>query len=163
MRGTLFMICRQWVAVISYISHFFSLTVSEQYGTSWCGTLQSNVHFCITSMWNTDLLESVCENVDVNFAMRVPSRQTIHHLVSKLRSMRISIDKKHKHERRVLAEEKLDDIGARLEHAPRKSLKRLAQESGVSKPSTRRATQLPKLRTCKTTVIHARLAAARSS
>jgi hypothetical protein len=28
--------------------------------------------------------------------------------------------------------EKLDDIGARLEHAPRKSLKRLAQETGVS-------------------------------
>jgi hypothetical protein len=38
--------------------------------------------------------------------------------------------------RRVLTEEKSDDIGARLE--PRKSLKRLAQERGVSKSSTRR-------------------------
>jgi hypothetical protein len=32
----------------------------------------------------------------------------------------------------VLTEEKLDDIGVRLEHTPRKSLKRLAQETGVS-------------------------------
>jgi DeoR/GlpR family transcriptional regulator of sugar metabolism len=39
----------------------------------------------------------------------------------------------------VLTEEKLDDIGARLEHTPRKSLKRLAQETGVSKSSARRA------------------------
>jgi hypothetical protein len=42
----------------------------------------------------------------------------------------------------VLTEEKLDDIGARFEHPPRKSLKRLAQETGVSKSSARTATQL---------------------
>jgi hypothetical protein len=53
----------------------------------------------------------------------------------------------------VLTEEKLDDIGARLEHTPRKSLKRLAQETGMSKSSARRATQLLKLRPYKT-VIH---------
>jgi hypothetical protein len=35
----------------------------------------------------------------------------------------------------VLTEEKLDDVGARLEHIPRKSLKRLAQETGVSRSS----------------------------
>jgi hypothetical protein len=40
--------------------------------------------------------------------------------------------------------EKLHDIGARLEHTPRKSLKRLAQETGVSKSSARMATQLLK-------------------
>jgi hypothetical protein len=50
------------------------------------------------------------------------------------------MDKKTKHKRRVLSEEKLDDIGARLEHTPRKS----AQETGVSKSSARRATQLLK-------------------
>jgi DNA-binding IclR family transcriptional regulator len=38
----------------------------------------------------------------------------------------------------VLTEEKLDDIGARLEHTPRKSLKHIAQETGVSKSSARR-------------------------
>jgi hypothetical protein len=39
------------------------------------------------------------------------------------------IDKKTKHERQALTKEKLDDIGARLEHTPRKSLKRLPQET----------------------------------
>jgi hypothetical protein len=63
---------------------------------------------------------------------RVPSRQTIHNLVNKLRTTGLLIDKKQKHKRRVLTE-KLDDTGARLEHTPRKSLKRLAQETGVLK------------------------------
>jgi hypothetical protein len=75
---------------------------------------------------------------------RVPSRQTVRNLVNKLRTTRLLIDKKQKHKRRVLTEEKLDDIGARLEHTPRKSLKRLAQEVGVSKSSARTATQLLK-------------------
>jgi hypothetical protein len=44
----------------------------------------------------------------------------------------------------VLTEEKLDDIGDRLEHTPRKSLKCLAQETGMSKSSARMATQLLK-------------------
>jgi hypothetical protein len=38
----------------------------------------------------------------------------------------------------VLAEEKLDNIGDRLEPTPRKSLKYLAQETGVPKYSARR-------------------------
>jgi hypothetical protein len=58
---------------------------------------------------------------------RVPIRQTIHKLVNKLRTTGLLIDKKRKHKRRVLTEE-----GARLEHTPRISLKRLAQETGVS-------------------------------
>jgi hypothetical protein len=60
----------------------------------------------------------------------------------------------------VLTEEKVDDIGARLEHTHRKSLKCLAQEIGVSESSARRATQLQKLRPYKTTVIQTHLAAA---
>jgi hypothetical protein len=51
--------------------------------------------------------------------------------------------------------EKLDDIGARLEHTPRKSLKRLVQEIGVSGSGARTATQLLKLGSYKTTVTHA--------
>jgi transposase len=50
----------------------------------------------------------------------VSSRQTIHGLVNKLRSTGLLIDKKQKHKRRVLAEEKLDDIRARLEYIPKK-------------------------------------------
>jgi hypothetical protein len=53
------------------------------------------------------------------------------------------MDKKQKHKRLVLSE-KLDAIGARLEDTPRKSLKRLAQETGMSKSSARTAKQLLK-------------------
>jgi transposase len=90
---------------------------------------------------------------------RVPSRQTILNLVSKLRSTGLLIDKKQKHNHRVLTEEKLGDIGAKLEHTPRKSQKRLTQETGVSKSSARRVAELLKLRSYKTTVIQTRLAA----
>jgi transposase len=67
---------------------------------------------------------------------RVSSKQTIHNLVNKVRSTGLITEK---HKRRALTEEKLDDIEARLEHTrtPRKSLKRLAQETGVSKSNAR--------------------------
>jgi hypothetical protein len=94
---------------------------------------------------------------------RVPSRQTIHSLVNKLKLTGLLIDKKWKHKHWVLSEEKLDDIGARLVHTPRKSLKHPAQETKVSKSSARRATQLLKLKSYKTTVNHLRLAATWSS
>jgi transposase len=73
----------------------------------------------------------------------IPSRQAIHNLVNKFRTTGLLIDKKQKHKRRMLTE-KLRNIGARLEHTPRKSLKRLAQEIGVSQSSARSATQLLK-------------------
>jgi hypothetical protein len=76
--------------------------------------------------------------------------------MNKLTSAGLLIDKKQKHKRRVLTE-KLGDVRARLEHTPRKSLKRLAQENGVSKCSARTATKLLKLKPYKTTVIDALL------
>jgi hypothetical protein len=45
---------------------------------------------------------------------RVPSGQTIHNLVNKLRTTGFLIDKKTKHKLRVLTEEKLDEREARL-------------------------------------------------
>jgi hypothetical protein len=68
---------------------------------------------------------------------RIPSRQSIHSLANELRSTGLLIYKKEKHKRLVLTEEKLDDVGVRLQHTPRKSLKRLAQETGVSKSGAR--------------------------
>jgi hypothetical protein len=44
--------------------------------------------------------------------------------------------------------EKLDEIDARLEHTPRKLLKSLAQEPGMSK------SRASKLGPCKTTIVH---------
>jgi hypothetical protein len=101
------------------------------------------------------LLKSVGENFDVNFVIEiVPRRQTFQNLAKKLRSLGLLIDKKQKHKCQALTE-KLDDTGARLEHTPRKSLKHLAQGTGVSESSARTATQWLKLRPHKTRVIHA--------
>jgi hypothetical protein len=80
-----------------------------------------------------------------------------------LRTTGLLTDKKQKHKRQVLTEEKLDDIGARLERTLRNSLKRLAQDTGVSKSGARMATQLLKLRPFKIAQIHTCLAALRSS
>jgi hypothetical protein len=84
----------------------------------------------------------------------ISSTLTTHNLVYKLGSTGLLIDEKQKHKSQVLTEEKLDDIGARLDHTPSKSLKRLAQETGLSKSSAKSTAQLLKLRPCKTTVIH---------
>jgi hypothetical protein len=65
-------------------------------------------------------------------------------LVNTFRTTGFLIDKKTKYKHWVLTEEKLDDIWARFEHT-RKSLKYLAQETGVSKCSARAATQLVKV------------------
>jgi hypothetical protein len=58
--------------------------------------------------------------------------------------MGLLIDRIQKLKLRVLTEDKLNDIGARLEHTHRKSLKRVVQETGVSTSSARTATQLLK-------------------
>jgi hypothetical protein len=52
------------------------------------------------------------------------------------------LDKRPDRKRNVLTEETLGDIGAGLETSPRKSLKRLEQETGVSRTSEGRATKL---------------------
>jgi hypothetical protein len=85
----------------------------------------------------------------------VPSRQIIHYLVNKLTATGSLVDKKPDRKRTVLTEEKFDESGARLETSPRKSLRRLVQETRVSKTSARRATKLLQLRPYKTRTVHA--------
>jgi transposase len=62
--------------------------------------------------------------------------------IKKVRSTGSLLDKKpDKKKRRALTEEKLDEIGARLENTPKISVRRLAQETGISKSSATRATR----------------------
>jgi transposase len=110
----------------------------------------------MTPIRNVDLLENCQQKFGHKFCdEKIPSRQTIHNLINKLRTMGLLIDKKQKHKHQVLTDEKLDDIGARLEHTSRKSLKHLAQETGVPNSSTEVATQLLKLRSYKMAEINA--------
>jgi hypothetical protein len=100
-----------------------------------------------------DLVEYVSENFDVSVLMKeFPADRELTIWRINLEQRGLLIDKKQKHKRRVLTEEKLHYMGARLEHTPRKSLKRLAQETLVSKSSGRTATQLLNLRPYRTTV-----------
>jgi hypothetical protein len=85
----------------------------------------------------------------------VRSRQAMHYyLANKMTKTGSLVDKKPNRKRTVLTEEKLDEIGPRLETSPRKSLRRVAEETRVSKTSARRDTKLSQLRPYKTTVVH---------
>jgi hypothetical protein len=54
----------------------------------------------------------------------------------------------------LLTEAKLDEVEGRLEQAPRKSLIRLAQVTGISKSSAVKAMRLLKLQSYKVTVVN---------
>jgi hypothetical protein len=82
-----------------------------------------------------------------------PPGDTISELVKKVRTHGILIDRKPLKRNRVLTEEKLDDIGHRVENSPRKSLRRLAQQRGVSVGSAWTATKLLHIRPYKITVV----------
>jgi hypothetical protein len=152
--GNLFIICQQWGAVISSIGRFFSVTISEQCVLSWRSVLYGNMYLCMTPTWNMYLLESVQRKCWCKFRdERLPSRQTIYNYVNKLRT-RLLTDKKQNYKQRVLTEDKLDGIGAKLDHTPWKSLICLSQETEASNSSAWRVTKLLKLRPYKTTVIH---------
>jgi hypothetical protein len=85
--------------------------------------------------------------------VRIPASSTILRLVKKVRSTGSLLDKKYTRQNAVLTEETLDKIGARLEHSPRKSLARLAQEAQVSKTTAWRATKNLHLRPSKITQV----------
>jgi hypothetical protein len=75
--------------------------------------------------------------------------------VKKVRSNGSFLDKKYTRQNAVLTEETFDETEARLEHSPRKSLARLAQQAQVSKTTAWRATTNLHLRPYKITQVHA--------
>lgn len=83
-----------------------------------------------------------------------PHRDSVRKLVTKFREMGSILDEKQRVNKRVLTEEKLDEVGERLEHTPQKSFQRLAQETEISMTSAWRATKLLKLKPYKLTVVH---------
>jgi hypothetical protein len=81
-----------------------------------------------------------------------PSGDSFSKLVKKVRTRGILINRKPLKRNRVLTEEKLHDIGHRLENS-RKSLRWLAQQSGGSVGSAWTATKLLHIRPYKITVV----------
>ena len=78
----------------------------------------------------------------------MPNPSTIRRQAKKLKETSSIKNRKVNRRCHVLTEETLDEIGERLEHTPKKSLKRLSQETGVSVSSVLRATKLLKLHIC---------------
>jgi hypothetical protein len=111
--------------------------------------------FCTMPLRNVLLLEDDGENIDVNFREDIfPTVEAVHRLTNKLISAGILINKKQKHTRRMIAEETLDAVEARLQQTSGKLPKCLAQEVGVSSCSVRTASQLLKPGPYRATAIH---------
>jgi hypothetical protein len=88
-------------------------------------------------------LESVQENFVINFpGSQFQAQQASMNFLIKSDLLGHFWTRNPFKNRRVLTEEKLDKIRARSEHTPQKSLRRLAQETGISKSSAVKATKL---------------------
>ena len=109
-------------------------------------------------MYDSYVITSSCREVVRRFqanypGVRVPSREEFRLLVNKFRETGSIFDKKRNVKRRVLTEQKLEEIGERLENSPQKSLRRLAQETDISKASAWKAIKLLKLKSYKVNVV----------
>ena len=105
-------------------------------------TLQQRI-FIYDSYVITSSCREVVRRFQANYpGVRVPSREAVRLLVNKLRETGSILDKKRIVKRRVLTKQKLEEIGGRLENSPLKSLRRLAQETDISRASAWKATKL---------------------
>lgn len=100
-------------------------------------------------MYDSYVKTNSCREVRWRFidrvpAVRAPHRETVRNLVNIFRQTGSVLNKKQRVNHRVLTEGKLDDIGQKLERSQRKSLRKLAQESGISKISAWNTTELLK-------------------
>ncbi|PSN34965.1 hypothetical protein C0J52_24958 [Blattella germanica] len=78
--------------------------------------------------------------------VQVPNRSTIQRLVNKYRETGIVDDKKQTQPRSVLTEVTLDIIRHEMETTPRKSLRCLSRETGISFSSIQRAIKILKMK-----------------
>jgi hypothetical protein len=98
--------------------------------------LLNSVFFSMNHMWNVVPLESVGENFIVNFPVsQFQAQQESINLLRKSGLLGRFWTRDLLKKFCGLTEEKLDETGARLEHTPHKPLRRLAQETGISKSS----------------------------
>jgi hypothetical protein len=73
----------------------------------------------------------------------VPNKCTIQRLVERFRETESIGEKRRSGRPSVLSNDSLEDIGASLLQSPRKSLRKLSQQSGMTYGSLQRATNCP--------------------
>ena len=81
-------------------------------------------------MYDSYVITSSCREIVKRFkanypGVRVSSGKAVRFLVNKFRETGSILDKKRNVKRRVLTEQKLEEIGGRFENSPQKSLRRL--------------------------------------
>ena len=109
-------------------------------------SLRGRVYIHNTYMKSRKLCSETRRKFRVKFPGRpVPNPSTIRRQARRLKETGSVKNRKVNRRRHVLREETLDEIGERLEHTHRKSLKRLSQETRVSVSFVQRATKLLKL------------------
>ncbi|PSN34822.1 hypothetical protein C0J52_23266 [Blattella germanica] len=110
-------------------------------------TLEQRV-FLYDTYVKTESCREVCNRFRDRYpGVPVPCRETVRCLVNKLRttgSLNNATTRKRK--RKILTEEKINDINTSLVRSPKKSVRRVAQQVGISKTSVHRATKILKHR-----------------
>jgi hypothetical protein len=118
-----------------------SVSVGKQCSTSWCGILSySNVCFCMTPMWNVDLLESVSYNFGINFMMKeFPADKQF-----AISWINLELwDSQQRRNENLSEKEKVNDIWARLELTSRKSLKTFSSGDWSVKVQCKNSNRIP--------------------
>ncbi|XKL65621.1 hypothetical protein PGB90_009041 [Kerria lacca] len=83
-----------------------------------------------------------------------PNKSTISRLLSRFCETGSVADREKKRMRTVLTTEKVEEIGTALQISPHSSLRRVAQQTGTSLKSTRRATKMLQHRPYRVSVLH---------
>ncbi|KAJ4434323.1 hypothetical protein ANN_22880 [Periplaneta americana] len=125
--------------------------------------MERSLYVDVSSMFSLPTFDFVKAKINgveesLNIGLKVfefLARQLFMTLSIKSRRTGSFLNKKHVQQRRVLTEEKLDEVGTRLEQSPRKSLRHLAQEVNISKTSAFMATKLLELKPYRVTVVRA--------
>jgi hypothetical protein len=109
------------------------------------GSYQSIACFCIMYMLNAVPIRSVVANSDGNFLMHLFLTRKQFTITRKFFEQHVPFQTAREHTKHVSTEEKLDEIGDWLETSPWKESIKLAQQTGVSASSARKATKLMNL------------------
>ena len=117
-------------------------------------TLEQRV-FLFETYVKTESCREVCRRFQDRFpGVTVPCRETVRCLVNKLRTTgSLNNAKTRKRKQKVLTEEKIDDINTSFTRSPNKSVRRVAQQVGISKTSVHRATKILKLKPYRVSIV----------
>ena len=116
-------------------------------------TLEERV-FIVRTYWKTESIKSCQQQFLEKFGGRhPPSKSSIWALSKELETKGALLDE-HTGGRQKMSEEMIQNVKDRLLASPKKSLRRLSQESGLSRSTCQRAAKKAKLHVYRISVVH---------